>query len=410
MSTPGPTAPYGSARDLPSIQEIERQTSGLKLLRWLMRGEQRQEVNRLEAELSRITAMVDSFYALLGERNWIFTDDLNTAAMEHVIDTDDPVVAEARLIVYYKSDEAIAFPLKRLYRFEDLRPRLDLLEKAFADYRAERYYSSVLVLLAVMDGFVNDIDKAARRGLHARPEEEMVAWDSVVGHHLGLSHAHKSFRKGFFKTEDSEVTELFRNGIMHGMLVNFDNDVVATKAWNRLFAVTDMAKSWERQREAAVAPPGPTFRESLRDWMDVQRQRASLDQWQAYDYEPSEDPDERSEVERACVDFLECWQKGRWQLVGRYFIPTANISSGKLAVQAKQLYDEHHLSSAKIRCVRHIAAAVAHIDVELVVNGVTHETELRWIHVDDEGEVAPEFDPGRWTLSPYGPSHFLGTA
>lgn len=46
----------------------------------------------------------------------------------------------------------------------------------------------------------NDLDTATRQGLHARPMEDMVAWDSVVGHHLGLSHAHQSFVKGFYKT------------------------------------------------------------------------------------------------------------------------------------------------------------------------------------------------------------------
>jgi len=406
MSTSGPTAPYRSAHDLPSFQEIERLIAGFKLLP-LAPGEQRRELARIEREYHRVADLVDSFYALLGSRNWVFTQtDLNTTAMERVIDTNDAAVAQARLIAYYKDDDRIAFFLQRLYRFEDMRPRIDLLNKALADYQAERYYSTVLVLLAVMDGFVNDLDKGARRGLHARPAEEMVAWDSVAAHHLGLSHAHKAFRKGFTKTDDSEVAELYRNGIMHGMLVNFDNDVVATKAWNYLFAVADYAESWQR-KQAEENAPAPSIDEMLQRWMRTQQQKKALEQWQPSDYAPAGCPEEQSDVERACIDFLQRWERGQWGPLGEHFFPTTKMSPGMLAVQAKELYKGHDLSSWTINHIRHEGAALAFTDVKLVVDGVSYETELRWVHVDDDGEVIAEMEPGRWTLTLYGPSHFL---
>lgn len=214
-------SPYGSARDLPSVKETEQQIAAFRLLGFLLSKDQRKHLKDLRREHRRITEIVDTFYALLGERNWVFTGDLNRPAIEHVINTKDPATAEARLINYYKSADRVSFPLHRLYRFEAMRPRIPLLQKALTDYEACRYYSTVLVLLSAMDGFVNDLDPATRQGLHARAVEDMVAWDSVAGHHLGLSHAHQSFLKGFYKTDTTEVTDLFRNGIMHGTLVNF---------------------------------------------------------------------------------------------------------------------------------------------------------------------------------------------
>ncbi len=186
-----------------------------KLFGILLPKEQRNQVKELEREHRRITGLVDTFYGLLGTRNWVFTSDLNLPAIEYVVDADDAGTAETRLISYYKEHGRIAFPLRRLYRFDAMRTRIGLLQKALTDYEAGRYYSTVLVILSVMDGFVNYLDAAARQGLHARPVEDMVAWDSVAGHHLGLSHAHQSFLKGFYKTDDTKVTELFRNGIMH---------------------------------------------------------------------------------------------------------------------------------------------------------------------------------------------------
>ena len=69
----------------------------------------------------------------------------------------------------------------------------------------------------------------------------MTARDSVVGHHLGLTHSMKTFRTTIKKRVDDEVFEVYRHGIVHGAVVNFDNVVVATKAWNMLFAVADWA-------------------------------------------------------------------------------------------------------------------------------------------------------------------------
>ena len=51
------------------------------------------------------------------------------------------------------------------------------------------------------------------------------------------SNTTETFTKTIKKRVDSEVFEVYRHGIVHGSVVNFDNIVVATKAWNMLFAV-----------------------------------------------------------------------------------------------------------------------------------------------------------------------------
>ena len=381
--------------------------AAFKVLGFLLPKDQRLQLKDLEREHGRITTIVDTFYGLLGDRNWVFTGDLNLSAMEDVVIAESAVTAEQRLIEYYKTVERIEFPLGRLHRFDAMRPRIPLLVKALRDYEAGRYYSTVLVLLSVMDGFVNDLDAANRQGLHARPEEDMVAWDSVAGHHLGLSHAHQSFIKGFYKTDTTEVTELFRNGIMHGTLVNFDNDVVATKAWNRLFAVADWADA--RQRRARPVEPTPALRESIVRWKEIQDQKTKIDEWQPYEYEPAATIDHRSEVAAICADFLERWQKKQWGPTGAHFMQlgTTRSSVGRLAVEAKDLYQALNLTNWAILRVRHLAAAVAHADVELLVNGDSYRTDLRWVRIDEAGSIATEWQPGRWMLSMYGPSHFL---
>lgn len=100
---------------------------------------------------------------------WVFSEVLSVDRMRSLVEKSaDSASAEAELIAYLKEGEVIRAALNRLNRYEDMRPRLPLLRKAAEDYFKGRYYSVVLVLIAVMDGFVNDSDKSIRRGLHTR--------------------------------------------------------------------------------------------------------------------------------------------------------------------------------------------------------------------------------------------------
>lgn len=228
-----------------------RQLEGMKLLTRFVAREQRAAALEIEKQVLGLCELVDEFYALLGARNWIFHDRLNVEKVRAAMSNRDRDAAESAFIAIYRDPEALRLMIVPLARFDALQIRMPLIERAADDYHAGRFYSTVLVLLTVMDGFVNDLDPQRRRGLHAREADELQAWDTVVGYHLGLAHAHQTFTKSTKKTSDSPIVELHRNGIVHGTLLNYDNKIVATKAWNRLFAVADWAASIEK-REAEV--------------------------------------------------------------------------------------------------------------------------------------------------------------
>jgi hypothetical protein len=181
--------------DLPSFFEFQTQLRGLKLMTLVVCRKQRQQVLQLEAQLHRIGQLVDRFYDLLGDRHWIFHEDLNTERIVSIVGPDaTPESAEQGLMTMYQEPDALRDLARRLAGISALRTRLHLIDRALDDYEAGRFYATVLVLLTVMDGFVNDLD-SQRRGLHTRGVDEMAAWDSVVGHHLGLSHAHRAYIK-----------------------------------------------------------------------------------------------------------------------------------------------------------------------------------------------------------------------
>ncbi len=121
-----------------------------------------------------------------------------------------PEEAEREFIEYLKEKDALHWMIIRLNRFPDMQPRIPLLEKEEKDYLAGCYYSSVLVTVSVMDGFVNDAFKAERKGLHAREAEELHSEDCVATVWDGLPSVQKTFTKRVFARRDQPVYEVHR--------------------------------------------------------------------------------------------------------------------------------------------------------------------------------------------------------
>jgi hypothetical protein len=182
-----------------------------------------------------LISLVDGFYRLLGPRNWVFSNALNLERMRKVVAMPTPEEAERELAAYLGEDGTLLQMVSWLNRFPDMRPRLPLLKKAVRDYLEGRYYSSVLVTVSTMDGFVNDAFRSEeRRGLHARRPEELHVDDCVATVWDGLPSAQEAFTKSFYARVDTPVYEVYRNGIMHGPLRHLVIDVGTGRTGSRV--------------------------------------------------------------------------------------------------------------------------------------------------------------------------------
>jgi hypothetical protein len=274
---------------------------------------------------------------------------------------------------------------------------MHLLERAETDIHAGRYYAAVQVLLSVMDGFVNDLDPGERRGLHARDTDELQAWDSVVGHHLGLAHAHESFSRAFKKRSDEPITELYRNGIVHGMLTNYDNDVVAAKAWNRLFAVADWASS--RAKQARPPKPRASWRDVLRTIARNAEARRSLDAWRPSTLTSGEPGFTEAEVIVTTAQYLDAWSRRNYGLMASLLSPlVADSTPGRTAGQVREAFEDRPLTGYRLEHVDHPAAAVGLVDAVLEVDGAEVACRLRWIRTGEDGLGAAPNEEASWRL------------
>lgn len=403
---------YGSARDLPSYQEMSQLIRGAKLLTRVIARDQRSKLLEIEEQMERLTRVVDDFYDRLGSRNWIFHDTLSVDKIEQLLaETADAESAEKRLIDLYRDQDETKWPHIGLQSHDGLRKRLHQKERAREHYDADQFDSCVLHLIAVMDGFVNDFEPDTRKGLHARNPDDMAAWDSAVGHHLGLTHALATFTKTFKKRVDEEVFDVYRNGIMHGMVVNFDNVVVATKAWNMLFAIADWATATRKAAEPKKSTP--TFRDA---WKSLSRNALYKKYQQEFvpsTIEPCDSGFSSNEIVLLASEFLDAWEHGRWGIVARFKppIPSESKSDGLAALDAKNIFERNDLKDWSIKSITYDQPSTSEIKAQATVNNQMTELHFRMVFWTVDSNVAiPGREEGTWSLAVWAPDTYLKIA
>lgn len=399
---------YDSAHDLPSFVELLNQLKVLKLLGFLLPKNQRDKLKWLEAQIKELGDTVDDFYTLLGNKHWIFHDSLNVEKVRAILMHNEGVKdAERQFIALYNDPEFLSFAIMRCNSFEALRKRIQLIEKARDDYFAERYYACIYLLLSITDGFVNELERD-HRGLHTRSSEELSAWDSPISHHKGIGNVHRIFLKTISVTITEPVEELYRNGIMHGTVLDFDNIVVATKAWNMFFAIMDWAIA--KTRAEAPKPPKKGLRETINQIVDVQKDKKLLDTWSPYvlrtgDANFTEDP-----AFVACMSYLEKWKNKNYgkmsNLLSNMVVGSRGNAMPKLV---RDDYLPYVLEGFEVLTLNHKAAAVCDIDVKAkIANKEEQVATLRWLYENREGKITmlPKGD-GEWKLVSWGVTFFL---
>ncbi|OLT36024.1 hypothetical protein BJF84_12560 [Rhodococcus sp. CUA-806] len=404
---------YGSANDLPTMIQLRQDLANLRTFSLLLRQD-RKPLKELERQLDALTTTVDRFYKLTGPRHWIFTDYLPLSSVEELVSAGhDAIEAEARLVEIIAERITSPYWHLGLTRHEDMRARTSHLERARQHYIDQQWDSCALMLVTVMDGFVNDVEKAHRRGLHAREPDEMVVWDSMSGHHLGLTAVMRVFLKSFRRRHDEEVFELHRHGIVHGNITNYNNRVVATKAWNMLAALADWASGLEKK--AAEPEVSPTLRGTLSMLMRQAKTRQYREQFTRSITRSTDSRFVDLPVAKTAKAFLDAWSRQQWAVVAEA-LPISGkvrVDSSKRAVEAKRLFAQFVLDSPDIEQVEFDQPSAAAIAGSVGITDNTgkrshYRLEIRWIHEHADGLLAiPSDTDSRWVLAVVAPNSYF---
>lgn len=242
-----------------------------------------------------------------------------------------------------------------------------------------------------------------------RDVDDMQAWGTVVGHHLGLAHAHKSFTKTIKKVVDEECFELHRHGLVHGMILNYNNVIIATKAWNRLFSVADWATSREKQK--VPTEPKPKLREVLGQLAATARTKKTLEAWRPRAVGPDDDGYTDELVYQETLAYLTAWQQQNYGRMGaalpkRLAAETPNKTAGEVREQVEFF----RLTDFTIGALHFVAAAACEVDVTLTINGQEEAGRLRWILEAPDGTPSRLDADDVWRLYLWGPMAIINRA
>jgi hypothetical protein len=388
---------------LPSVQELRIELAGLKILSKIFRiPEVKDQMDKVSEDLDRVVNIVGKFYDVLGKRNWIFNDSLSIDRIEKILSKPTAEEAERELIAYLQEEKTLDGMLVHLNRFPDMRPRMDILMKAKEDYLAGRYYSSVLVVVSMMDGFVNDALKEERRGLHARKPEEMQADDCVAAVWEGLPSVQKTFTKSVKKRIDKPIYEVYRHAIMHGMATDYDNPVVASKAWCMLFAVADWTEAKTKKQELSEKPAD--IIESIRRLVDSKRQQPEFESkvkdWHPHEVRLEDPLSQDADFVESCERFFEAWCSRRYDIVGSFFPNYLGKKSSALAGEASAIYAEHPISSFEIIELNRSAPAIGEALVRITSSNKCWTASIRLTRLNGKTPAA-DWEYGEWKVMQY---------
>jgi hypothetical protein len=283
-------------------------------------------IEDLKEQAEEMAELVDDFNELFIKRGWIMHEFMNIEVVRKAVEKakdGSMEEAEKELASYYNPEEIETLLQTHVSHIENFRPRMELAEKALEDYREERYHACVPVVLALLDGLGTQayIDAYGEPRSPSSKEANLEAWNSIAGHSKGLSQLQDIFLKGRKQTRTEDIGIPYRNGIMHGMDLGYDNELVAAKVWGILFAVAEWAKKAEEGELKKPADESkPSLREALQKWEEVQQDKNDIREWEPREVIVGEDIPRNGELndysenspERKLVKFLLKWQENNY--------------------------------------------------------------------------------------------------
>lgn len=359
---------------------------------------------------AEILEIPDRFNEIFSKFGWIAYESMNFDIMKKSIARYEfNGIEEAELYLADSYDEdALKFGIMRFSGNIEFRRRIRLANLAKEDYLERRYHACIPLLLSLIDGLVNDVSRSV--GFFAE-SSDMTAWDSMAAHETGLQSLASLMTKKKNKTNEKTITIPYRNGILHGRELAFDNKIVAAKCWATLFAIRDWAAALSDWKKTPKPKKEISWKETFASIIENNRKRKLLEAWKPRDSStlsylpnngiPSELP--IGTPERAIAEFIENWCKQCYGLIAESLLYFTDTSKGKRAGLAKEDFSRRVPSSFKIFSVEDRAFAASHVIVDLsfaTQEGLlSRRVSVRAIYQEDcNGSLTWNGEKGDWKV------------
>jgi len=410
-------------RDNPSMVEMNKKIVGLEgilKISGFLEGigilkknssDKLTQVEELKRQMDELANIPDRFNEIFLPYGWIAYESMNFDIMKQAVDiaTNGKIDDAEQILVNYYNQENMHWLLLRFMGVPQFRPRYELLQKACQDYLSERYHACVPVVLMMIDGVVNDI---GQKGFFAEGTD-LSAWDTIVGHESGLGMLAKILTKSRTKMTTETILIPYRNGILHGRDIGYDNKVVAAKAWAALFAVRDWAAAQNngQKKDEEKKPEG--FFEQIKDFANSLKEMEErkkyfeglgerISKWQARVICIENDKKfccEEGTPEKEVITILEDWKEKKYGKIAQKVMRFgADVQIKKMAGRIRAELEAKPLQTYKILEIVDEVPAVSEVKVVVEYQGNTSmENEImvfRMIYEGKDGDPTLRGEPG----------------
>jgi hypothetical protein len=330
-------------------------------------------------------------------RGWISYDSLSPQIANDAIEKADigDLDGAEQLLVSYYSYEMVKSWLGQMNSIHAFQPRMRLARLALDDYREKRYHACIPVILSLVDGLVNELNKGS--GFFKKEDTDLVAWDSIAGHYEGLSQLAKVLSKTRGKTYTERIAIPYRNGILHGNDLSYDNQVVAAKTWALLFAVGDWARKIEKGERIAPAQQALNLGDLLQKLQANLELKQQLAEWKPRNIVIGKhipafgnvDDYIEGTPERTLVEYLHYWKNRNYGDMSKRAMASFKVAGGA-ARKIRDFYDYRTLVDFEIKDVKDIALSATNIRVSMHIldknKQVDKDFQYRLLYLDATGK------------------------
>ena len=326
--------------------------------------------------------------------------ELEAAEQAVAIAENEGVDRAEEFLVNHISPEWVEKHKYYLAHLQGFKERFPLTELAVEDYKAGRHYASVMVTLSLIDGWINELNIVdnQRKGFFS-DKSQLVAWDSITAHPKGLPQLQRLFSKARMTTRTEEITIPYRNGILHGMDLGYDNVYVAAKCWAALFAIRDwVIKYLQDELIPPVMEPEAekSLWESIEDYWNTMQDTERIKQWQPRQVIVGETIPSCGEIddyppnspERKTIEFLGYWKKRNFGYMAKCYAPMLE----QKPVDVNEVFNDRKLLDYSLEKITEENPFTANVRVrlKLEIDNNKHDViyEFRVIVNDEQGKLA----------------------
>jgi len=355
------------------------------------------QMKEIEEKMTDLVHLTGSFNDVFLENGWLLSESTNVKTAQKALKlhgSGHSHEAEALLAADYAGNR-LDIMVRQWCHLEEFKTRWDHLHEACALTHEGRYLAATPLLLIIADGVGTD---AFKKSIFSEGVD-MEELDSFAGQPDALPKLVKNMCGVRRKTNSENLYFPFRNGIIHGRDLGYNNQLVNAKCWSFLGNIADVIAV--RNNDLASEPePEPSlrdvfkkvvqnndFKHRMESWVKrpVTEKRICVSAIEGFSAKAKE-------PEVALGGFLLAWKAKNYGRMAQMTLYNHELPINQRAGEFREFMQDVTLTDAAIIRIEDKAPAVTEITAELKLRDRDQDFVkifvFRMLCCDEEGKTA----------------------